>query len=198
MTIDILAVGAHPDDAEIWCGGLLLKLNDRGYRTRVVDLTRGEMGSRGTPEVRRQELMAAAEALSLDHVEVLDFQDCRVTDDFQERLNIAAVVRRLRPTLVLAPHWDGPQAGGSAIRIIRLPVTWFLTRSISRTSVRCHSTGSRTRSPPSSMTCFLTICRQPSWWTSQTMRNRAAAHLFSHNSAARPTRRPHHSGPSRT
>jgi N-acetylglucosamine malate deacetylase 1 len=112
MTVEILAVGAHPDDAEIWCGGLLLKLKDRGYRTGLVHLTVGEMGSGGTPEVRRQELMAAAKALRLDHVEVLDFQDCRVTDDFPSRLKIAAVVRRLRPTIVLAPYWGGPPGRG--------------------------------------------------------------------------------------
>jgi MerR family transcriptional regulator, mercuric resistance operon regulatory protein len=105
MSLDILAVGAHPDDAEIWCGGLLLKMKDRGYRTGIVHLTVGEMGSGGTPAVRRQELMAAANALRLDHVEVLDFQDCRVTDDFPSRLKIAAAVRRLRPTIVLAPYW---------------------------------------------------------------------------------------------
>jgi N-acetylglucosamine malate deacetylase 1 len=112
MSLDILAFGAHPDDAEIWCGGLLLKLKDRGYRTGVVHLTVGEMGSRGTPEVRRQELRAAAHALRLDHVEVLDFQDCRVTDDFPGRLKIAAVVRPLRPTIVLAPYWGGPPGRG--------------------------------------------------------------------------------------
>ncbi|MBI3327677.1 MAG: PIG-L family deacetylase [Nitrospinae bacterium] len=112
MSLDVLAFGAHPDDVEIWCGGLLLKLNDRGYRTGIVDLTVGDMGSRGTPEVRRQELMAAGDALNLDHVEVLDFQDCRVTDDFPGRLKIAAVVRRLRPTLVLAPYWGGPPGRG--------------------------------------------------------------------------------------
>jgi bacillithiol biosynthesis deacetylase BshB1 len=112
MTVDILAVGAHPDDAEIWCGGLLLKLKDRGYRTGIVHLTVGDMGSGGTPEMRRQELMAAANSLRLDHVEVLDFQDCRVTDDFPSRLQIAAVMRRLRPTLVLAPYWGGPPGRG--------------------------------------------------------------------------------------
>jgi N-acetylglucosamine malate deacetylase 1 len=79
----------------VW--GLLLKLKDRGYRTGIVHLTVGDIGSRGTPEVRRQELMAAANALRLDHVEVLDFQDCRVTDDFPSRLKIAAVVRRYAP-----------------------------------------------------------------------------------------------------
>jgi LmbE family N-acetylglucosaminyl deacetylase len=81
MPVDILAFGAHPDDAEIGCGGLLLKLKDRGYRTGIVYLTVGEMGSRGTPEIRRQELMAAAKVLGLDHVEVMDFQDCHVMDD---------------------------------------------------------------------------------------------------------------------
>jgi N-acetylglucosamine malate deacetylase 1 len=112
MTVDILAIGAHPDDAEIWCGGLLLKLKDRGYRTGIVHLTVGDMGRGGTPEMRRQELMAAANVLRLDHVEVLDFRDCRVTDDFPSRLKIAAVVRRLRPTMVLAPYWGGPPGRG--------------------------------------------------------------------------------------
>lgn len=113
MAVDILAFGAHPDDAEIGCGGLLLKLKDRGYRTGIVYLTVGEMGSRGTPEVRRQELMAATKVLGLDHVEVLDFQDCQVTDDFPSRLKIAAIVRRLRPVIVLAPYWDGPPGRGT-------------------------------------------------------------------------------------
>src|SRR5687767_6706535 len=112
MPVDILAFGAHPDDAEIGCGGLLLRLKDRGYRTGIVYLTVGEMGSRGTPEIRRQELMAAAKVLGLDHVEVLDFEDCRVVDDFASRLKIAAIVRQQRPTLVLAPYWDGPPGRG--------------------------------------------------------------------------------------
>ena len=81
-------------------------MKDRGHRTGIVRLTMGDMSDRGSPDVRRQELMAAAYALHLDQVEVLDFQDCRVTDEFPSRLKIAAVVRRLRPTLVLAPYWD--------------------------------------------------------------------------------------------
>ncbi len=112
MTVDILAFAAHPDDAEIWCGGLLLKLKDRGYRTGIVSLTVGDMGSRGTPEVRRGEFMAAAKVLGLDHAAVLDFHDCRVTDDFPSRLKIATIVRQLRPTMVLAPYWDGPPGRG--------------------------------------------------------------------------------------
>ena len=112
MTVDILAFGAHPDDAEIGCGGLLLKMKDRGYRTGIVYLTVGEMGSRGTPQVRRQELTAAAEVLGLDHVEVMDFQDCRVLDDFESRLKIARAVRQQRPRIVLAPYWDGPPGRG--------------------------------------------------------------------------------------
>ena len=80
MTVDILAFAAHPDDAEIWCGGLLPKLKDRSYRTGIVSLTVGDIGSRGSPEVRRREFMAAAKVLGLDHVAVLDFQDCHVSD----------------------------------------------------------------------------------------------------------------------
>jgi N-acetylglucosamine malate deacetylase 1 len=112
MTVDILAFGAHPDDAEIGCGGLLLKLKDRGYRTGMVHLTVGEMGSRGTPAIRRQELMAAAKMLGLDYIEALDFQDCRIVDDVESRLKIASIVRQQRPTIVLAPYWDGPPGRG--------------------------------------------------------------------------------------
>jgi LmbE family N-acetylglucosaminyl deacetylase len=93
-TVDFLAVSPYPDGAEIWCGGLLLKLKDWGYRTGIVHITVGNMGSRGTPEVQHQELTAAAQVLRLDHAGVLDFQDCRVTDDFEGQLRTAAVVSR--------------------------------------------------------------------------------------------------------
>lgn len=107
MSIDLLAIGAHPDDAEIATGGLLLRSKAEGYRTGILHLTRGEMASRGDPVTRRREAEDAAAALGLDACEFLDFGDCRVEDDFDSRAQVAEVLRRLRPAVVLAPHWDG-------------------------------------------------------------------------------------------
>ena len=147
MTVDILAFGA-PDDAEIGCGGLLLKLKDRGYRTGIVYLTVGEMGSRGTPEIRRQELMAAAKVLGLDYVEVMDFQDCRVMDDFESRLKIARAVRQQRPAscwLLMGwssragvGHTDHQTTGYLVSHGVNLPTSapfrWRVNRIVCQTS----------------------------------------------------------------
>lgn len=107
MSVDVLVFGPHPDDAEIGAGGLLLKMKAMGYRTGIVHLTAGEMASQGDPETRRKGVEVAARILHLDHVEILDFQDCQIADTYEARLKIARIVRRLRPTLVLAPHWRG-------------------------------------------------------------------------------------------
>ena len=66
MPVDVLAISAHPDDVELTCGGTLVKLKQRGYRFGIVDLTRGEMGTRGTPEIREREARRAAEILGAD------------------------------------------------------------------------------------------------------------------------------------
>lgn len=105
--IDMLAIGAHPDDVEVGCGGLLIKMKERGYRTGVVYVTRGEMGTGGTPEIREQEAKAAAEILGAEILATLDFGDCRVVDNFESRVAIAQLLRRHRPKIVLAPYWQG-------------------------------------------------------------------------------------------
>jgi len=112
MELDFLAIGAHPDDAEIGCGGLLIKMKELGYRTGVLHLTLGEMGSRGDAKTRAREIDRAAKVMGLDHVEVLDFKDCQVTDDYESRLKVAEALRRVRPKILLGPYWAGTPGRG--------------------------------------------------------------------------------------
>lgn len=103
MTLDVLAIGAHPDDAEIGCGGTLARLAALGRRVGLVHLTSGEAGTRGTPEQRRREAKAAADALGAAHVEHLDFGDGGLRAGREQEDALIEVMRRHRPRLVLAP-----------------------------------------------------------------------------------------------
>lgn len=109
--VDILAIGAHPDDAEIGCGGLLLKMKALGHRTAILDLTTGDMGW-GTPEERLTESQEAARILKLDARETLDMGDCRVEDTFENRCKVAEMIRKFRPQIVLAPYYHLPIGRG--------------------------------------------------------------------------------------
>lgn len=103
--IDLLAFGPHPDDVEIFCGGVVIALADRGYRTGIVDLTRGELASQGTIEGRASEAAAAAEILGLALRENLGLQDGFI-DPSPNSPHVPVVVeaiRRLRPELLLVP-----------------------------------------------------------------------------------------------
>jgi len=102
--IDLLAVMAHPDDAEIFCGGALLKAGDQGDRTGVLDLTAGEAGSSGTPESRAREAAEAAEILGLADRRCVGLPDSRLTNDPESRLAVARAIRHLRPRVVVT-HW---------------------------------------------------------------------------------------------
>ncbi len=102
--LDFLTFGPHPDDAEIGTGAFLLKMKNRGYRTGMVILTEGDMGS-GTPEIRREETRRAARDLKLDVIEVLNMGDTRLEDSFENRVAVASAVRRHRPKIVLAPYY---------------------------------------------------------------------------------------------
>jgi len=104
---DILAIAAHRDDVEQTCGGTLLKLAQAGRRTAILDLTRGEMGTRGTAEDREREAGEAARILQVSWREALDIPDGRVENTFDNRLKVARVVRRLRPRVVILPYWQG-------------------------------------------------------------------------------------------
>ena len=105
-SFDILAVGAHPDDAELVMGGTIARETSRGRRVALVDLTRGECGSRGTPQTRAQEAEAAAEILGAAHRESLGLPDARLQATPEYRDAVVEVVRRLRPRVVLTQHWE--------------------------------------------------------------------------------------------
>ena len=103
--VDILLFGAHPDDVEWGAGGTVLKLRATGTSFGIVDLTRGEMGSRGTTEERDKEAEDAASWMGARFRENLSLPDCGVIDSVENRKQIASVIRRWRPKLVLAPYW---------------------------------------------------------------------------------------------
>ena len=106
-SIDILAIAAHRDDVEQTCGGTLLAMNVRGWSTGILDLTRGESGTRGTAADREREANAAARILKVAHREALDLPDGSVQNTYENRLKIAGVLRRLRPRVVILPYWQG-------------------------------------------------------------------------------------------
>ncbi len=104
MTLDALVVAAHPDDAEISLGGTILKLVAAGKRVGVLDLTRGEMGTRGTAADRERETDAATRLLGLAWRGNLELPDARVTAGTEEREALARVFRQHTPALVFAQH----------------------------------------------------------------------------------------------
>ncbi len=129
--LDVLAVGAHPDDVEIACGGTLAKLVKQGYRVGIVDLTDGEPtpGSPG-PHVRLEEAQTAARILGVQFRETLDLPNRRLFDSFETRVALAKVFRRLRPSVVLGiadktplaspDHWQAMQITDAAVFYSRL------------------------------------------------------------------------------
>jgi len=107
MSVDILAIAAHRDDVEQTCGGTMLKLAQQGHRTGILDLTRGEMGTRGTAEDREREAAKAAEILQVSWRDALDIPDGRVENTWENRLKVARVIREQRPRVVILPYWLG-------------------------------------------------------------------------------------------
>lgn len=106
-TLDVLALAAHRDDVEQTCGGTLLKAAQRGQRTGILDLTQGEMGTRGTAEERAQEAADAAKILGVGWRRALDIPDGRVENIWENRLKVAAVIRETRPQVLILPYWKG-------------------------------------------------------------------------------------------
>jgi len=107
MPVDILALAAHRDDVEQTCGGTLLKMADRGYRTGILDLTQGEMGTRGSAEDRAREAADAARILKVSWRHALDIPDGRVENTWENRLKVARVLREQRPRVLILPYWEG-------------------------------------------------------------------------------------------
>jgi bacillithiol biosynthesis deacetylase BshB1 len=107
MSLDILAIAAHPDDVEQTCGGTLIKMAEKGYRTGVLDLTAGDMGTRGTPEKRIEESLAAAKIMLVGHRDNLHFPDARLENTISARMTLALKIRETRPRVVILPYWEG-------------------------------------------------------------------------------------------
>src|SRR5258708_16326594 len=105
--LDILAIAAHRDDVEQTCGGTLLKMGERGSRTGILDLTRGEMGTGGTAEERAREASEAAKILRVSWRQALDIPDGLVENTWENRLKVARVIRQTRPRVVILPYWKG-------------------------------------------------------------------------------------------
>ena len=116
--IDVLAVFSHPDDAELSVAGTLLKLKSLGYRTGVCDFTRGEMGTRGTPEIRAREALDAARIMKLDVRLNLDQPDGHVSPTETARIAFVRVLRRHKPKVLLTTHEDDPHPDHANTSII--------------------------------------------------------------------------------
>jgi N-acetylglucosamine malate deacetylase 1 len=105
--LDILAIAAHRDDVEQTCGGTLLKMAALGRRTGILDLSRGEMGTRGSAEERATEAAEAARILGVTWREALDIPDGRVENTWENRLKVSRIIRQMRPRVVILPYWKG-------------------------------------------------------------------------------------------
>ena len=104
---EVLAIAAHRDDVEQTCGGTLLRMRSIGVSTAILDLTRGEAGTRGSAEERAAEADEAARILGVGSREALDIPDGRVENSWENRLKIVEVLRRIRPRVVILPYWTG-------------------------------------------------------------------------------------------
>ena len=114
IELDVLAIFSHPDDAELSVSGTLLKLKSQGYRTGVCDLTCGEMGTRGTPEIRAKEALDAAHILKLDIRLNLEQPDGHVWLTEESRTAVVRVIRAHRPKVILTTHEDDPHPDHAA------------------------------------------------------------------------------------
>ena len=116
MKLDILAFGVHPDDVELGCAGTIMAAIDQGKKVGIVDLTRGELGTRGTPTTRTQEAEAAAKIMGVDVRENLDMADGFFVNDEAHQRKIIALIRKYQPDIILAnaPEDRHPDHGRSA------------------------------------------------------------------------------------
>jgi N-acetylglucosamine malate deacetylase 1 len=105
MTLDVLAISAHPDDVEIACAGTIIMLVTRGRKVGLLDLTHGELGTRGTPEIRASEAERATKLLGAEFRDNLDLPDGNIECTPSNRLKVIQVIRKFRPRVLLFPHW---------------------------------------------------------------------------------------------
>ena len=105
--IDLLAIAPHPDDAELLCGGTLALAAHQGYRTAILDLSAGELGTKGTPELRRREAEKAADVLGLAARRNLGLPDAHIQNDEASRTRLVDAIRELQPRTVIVPYMEG-------------------------------------------------------------------------------------------
>jgi len=105
--IDILTIAAHPDDVELTCSGTLIRMVAQGYSVGILDLTQGEMGTRGTPQLRAEEAEAARKVIGAKFRERMNLGDSRLTASIENRLAVAERIRTARPRTVILPYWEG-------------------------------------------------------------------------------------------
>ena len=119
MKLDLLVFAVHPDDAELSCGGILASEKAKGKKTGVVDLTRGELGTRGTAEIRKQEAAAAAKILQLDVRENLEMADGFFKNDEENQRKVISAIRKYQPEIIFcnAPEDRHPDHGRSAMLV---------------------------------------------------------------------------------
>ena len=116
--LDVLAIFTHPDDAELAVAGTLLKLKSLGYRTGVVDITRGEMGTRGTVAERDEEAAEAGRLMRLDVRRNLGLPDAHVHADDEARAALVRVLRAHKPKVLMTNHWDDPHPDHAAAALV--------------------------------------------------------------------------------
>lgn len=124
MKLDVLAIGAHPDDIELACGGTVIKLVNQGLKVGIVDLTEGELGTRGTREIRAVEAANASEILGVHHRECMGIPDGNIENSPENRLRLIRCIRSLRPEILLFPyHTDRHPDHEHAHQLVR--EAWF-------------------------------------------------------------------------
>jgi N-acetylglucosamine malate deacetylase 1 len=118
--LDVLAFGAHPDDVELMCAGVMTKMTRQGYRVGVVSLTAGELGTRGTPEIRRNEFQKASEIIGLVVHKILDIPDGNVAVNENYKMKVIKEIRAFQPHIIFAPYWKTRHPDhGNCSRLVR-------------------------------------------------------------------------------
>src|SRR5689334_7136078 len=102
MKLDILAIGAHPDDVELGCAGTLMKHIDLGYKVGIIDLSKGELGTKGDVKTRKKEAEAASKLIGLTVREISGFSDGFFVNDKQHQLELIKIIRKYQPTIVIS------------------------------------------------------------------------------------------------
>ena len=125
MAVDVLAVCAHPDDAELGCAGLLLRCKAAGARVGVVDLTRGELGSRGNAALRNEERARATSILGLDVRLDLDLPDGFVERTVEYRTRLVEVIRSEQPRMLVGPYWEDHHPDHVNTSLLMKDAWWF-------------------------------------------------------------------------